>query len=265
MPCGYCGNVFTGETWLSGGAMGKEIKVSVILTSYNNPKYLMRAIKSVLAQTYENIELIIADDNSSDEEVYKIIRLYLDNPKVKYYNSQVAKENRLKTARYATQINTAVKYISTGTHLLYLADDDYYYPQMIEKMVEFVERTNHDVCFCAQHVRDVDDNIDGGGIDGRGVRWFQEVLIRGADKLDHNQVMTSRKAYDQVGGWEDAAWCWAGADAAFFDRLQRAGYMFYPIDFTEPLQAKMYRENSVQWNMANNLDPIGGQLANEQC
>ena len=243
--------------------MTHDIKVSVILTSFNNPKYLNRAIKSVLSQTYENIELIIADDKSSDLEVYKIISLYLDNPKVKYYNSQIAEEKRLKTARYATQINTAVKYISTGTHLLYLADDDYYYPQMIEKMVDYVARTGHDVCFCAQHIRDIDDNIDGGGVEGKGIRFFNQILTRGADKLDHNQVMTSRKAYDQVNGWEDAAWCWAGADAAFFDRLEKAGFLFYPIDFTEPLQTKMYRENSVQWNMANDLSPIGGQLINE--
>lgn len=240
-----------------------NIKVSIILTSYNNSKYLDRAIKSVLNQTYQNIELIIADDNSSDIEVYKIISLYLDNPKVKYYNSQVAEENRLKTARYATQINTAVKYISTGDYLLYLADDDYYYPEMVEKMIEYVVRTNCDICFCAQHIKDIDDNIDGGGINGRGVRFFNEPLKRGADKLDHNQVMTSRRAYDLVGGWEDAPWCWAGADAAFFDKLEKAGFLFYPIDFKQPLQVKMYREKSVQWNMANNLSPIGGEIKSE--
>lgn len=239
--------------------MKSDIKVSVILTSYNNPQFVERAIKSVLNQTYQNIELIIADDNSSDPEVINIISKYCSYENVICYNSLIAEENRLKTARYATQINTVGRHIATGDYFLYLADDDYYYPQMIEKMVDYVQKTGHDVVFCAQHIRDVDDNIDGGGVEGKGIRFFDQPLVRGADKLDHNQVMTSRKAFNKVGGWDDAEWCWPGADAAFFGRLQEAGYLFYPIDYTLPLHAKMYREKSVQWNMANNLNPIGGE------
>jgi glycosyltransferase involved in cell wall biosynthesis len=237
-------------------------KVSIVLTSYNNPKYLPRAIESVLNQTYDNFELIIADDNSSDKEVIDIIQGYVGHGKAIAFNSNIKEEDRLKTARYATQINTGVTHFCTGDYLMYLADDDYFYPTMLEKMMSYVDKTNHDVVFCAQHVKDIDDNIDGGGIDGRGVRFFNEPLLRGADKLDHNQVMTSRVAYDAVNGWNDEAWCWSGADAVFYDRLENAGYVFYPIDTSEPLQAKMYRENSVQWNMTNGLSPVGEEILN---
>jgi hypothetical protein len=131
---------------------------------------------------------------------------------------------------------------------------------MLKKMMSYVDKTSYDIVFCAQHIVDTSGNIDGGGIEGRGVRFFPEVLTRGADKLDHNQVMTSRKSFYDVGGWNDEPWCWSGADAAFYDRLEKAGYLFYPIDTNEPLQAKMYRENSIQWNMTNGLSPTG-----EQC
>ena len=236
-------------------------KVSIVLTSYNNPKYLPRAIESVLNQTYDNFELIIADDNSSNDAVWDVINSYSDE-RVISFNSKISDEERLLTARYATQINTGVTHFCTGDYLMYLADDDYFYPTMLEKMMSYVDKTNHDVVFCAQHVKDTDDNIDGGGIDGRGVRFFNEPLSRGADKLDHNQVMTSRVAYDAVNGWNDEAWCWSGADAVFYDRLENAGYVFYPIDTSEPLQAKMYRENSVQWNMTNGLSPVGEEILN---
>jgi len=237
-------------------------KVSVILTSYNNPKYLRRAIESVINQTYDNFELIIADDNSSHKEVIDIIQEYIAYKNVVAFNSNIKEEDRLKTARYATQINTGVRDVSTGEYLMYLADDDYFYPTMLEKMMSYVDKTNHDVVFCAQHVKDIDDNIDGGGIDGRGIRYFSEPLLRGADKLDHNQVMTSRAAYDAVDGWNDEEWCWPGADSVFYDRLEKAGYIFYPIDTAEPLQAKMYRENSIQWNMANGLNAVGNEIIN---
>ncbi len=237
-------------------------KVSVVLTSYNNAKYLTRAIESVINQTYDNFELIIADDNSSDQEVINIIEEYVSLDNVIAFNSNIKEEDRLKTARYATQINTGVRRFSNGEYLMYLADDDYFYPTMLEKMMSYVDRTGHDIVFCAQHVKDTNDNIDGGGIDGRGVRFFDEPLVRGADKLDHNQVMTSRASFDAVDGWNDEEWCWSGADSIFYDRLEKAGYTFYPIDTSEPLQAKMYRQNSVQWNMANGLTPVGNEDVN---
>lgn len=250
--------------FLNGEIKLNNKKVSIILTSYNNSKYLRRAIESCLNQTYSNFELIIADDNSSEKEVYNTISEYLSNEKVIFFNSNIKEEDRLKTARYATQINTAVRDYSSGQYLMYLADDDYFYPTMLEKMIRFIDQTGYEIVFCAQHVKDVDDNIDGGGINGRGVRFFSEPLTRGADKLDHNQVMTSRNSFDKVNGWNDEEWCWSGADAAFYDRLEKAGYIFYPIDTSEPLQAKMYREKSVQWNMTNGLTPVGGKKVSDE-
>jgi spore maturation protein CgeD len=231
-----------------------EKVVSVILTSYNKPVYLKRAIESVLSQTYKNFELIIADDNSPNQEVWEVINSYNDSRIIKF-NSYVKEKYRLLTARYATQINFAVRQFSSGELLTYLADDDFYYPEMLERMVNFINHKNVDVAFCAQHILDEDGNIDGGGIEGRGIRFFNEVLVRGADKLDHNQVMNTRSAYDRVDGWDDSPGAWSGADAYFFDRLENHGYKFYPIDYDKPLQAKMYRKNSVQWNMTNGLLP----------
>jgi len=230
--------------------------VSIILTSYNKPKFLKKAIDSVLGQTYKNLQLIIADDNSPDEEVWNVINSYTDS-RIVSFNSFVSDEDRHKTARYATQINTAVRAHSTSKYLCYLADDDFYYPEMIENMVEYAESSGHEVVFCAQHILDEDGNIDGGGVEGRGIRWFPEPLVRGADKLDHNQVMTTRKVFELVNGWEDDPGVWSGADAYFFDRIEKKQILFHPIDNNKPLQAKVYRTKSVQWNIANGLLATG--------
>jgi len=226
-----------------------NIKVSVILTSYNNSKYLKRAIDSVLNQTYDNFELILADDNSSDQDTLDIIKDYIGRDKVIYFNSNIEEDKRLLTARYATQINTAAYDYATGDYFCYLADDDFLYPNMLEEMVKFVEQTNHHVVFCKQDVVDIDGNVCG-------TRFFEEPLTSAANKTDHNQVMTSRESFSKVGGWDDSPSYWGGADAMFWGRLNHAGYIFYPLDNHEPLHAKMYRENSVQWNIANSLSPI---------
>lgn len=224
-------------------------KVSVIITSYNNPILLKRAIESVLNQTFKDYELIIADDNSSDKKVLEVISAYAANENVKFFNSNILEEDRLKTARYATQINTAVKKYAKGKYLLYLADDDFYYPQMIEKMVHFAEKNSYDVVYCKQDFVDVNGNV-------RDFRFPNRVLDCGMDCVDHNQVMTSRESYDKVNGWEDDPACWGGADGYFWQKLNSAGYLFYPIDTEEALQAKTYRENSVQWRISQGLSPI---------
>lgn len=224
-------------------------KVSIVLTSYNNPIFLERAIKSVLNQTFTDFQLIIADDNSSNKEVYSVISKYQNDKKVRYFNSNIREEDRLKTARYATQINTAVREFAVGKYLLYLADDDFYYPTMLEKMVDFAESNSYDVVYCKQDFVDIDGNV-------RAFRFPNQILNRGMDAVDHNQVMTSRESFDKVNGWEDDPGCWGGADGYFWQKLNDAGYLFYPIDTEEPLQAKTYREQSVQWRISQGLLPI---------
>jgi spore maturation protein CgeD len=225
-----------------------SVKFSVILTSYNKPEYLDRAISSVVNQSYDNWQLIVADDNSSKREVYSVIAKYQNDKRVRYFNSRIKEEDRLKTARYATQINSAVKELSTGDYICYLADDDYYYPLMLEKFSNSIDTYKRDIFYCCQEVVDTSGNKCG-------LRFPNEILDDGMDILDHNQVVTSRACFDSVNGWDDSPGCWGGADGFFWRKLGHAGYKFYPIDYTDPLQAKMYREKSVQWNIANNLDP----------
>jgi glycosyltransferase involved in cell wall biosynthesis len=224
-------------------------KISVILTTYNNAKYSRRAIESVLSQTYNNFELIIADDNSSDPEMLATLEEFKEQEKITFFNSFIQKEDRLKTARYATQINTAVRQYSTGDYLSYLADDDFFYPEMLERICDSINKDPKDIYYCCQEVVDTSGNKCG-------VRFPDKILDDGMDVLDHNQVITSRKAFDSVGGWDDDPGCWGGADGYFWRRLANAGYKFYPIEHKEPLQAKMYREGSVQWNIANGLGPL---------
>ena len=50
----------------------KDIKVSVLIANYNNEKYLTECIDSIKKQTYQNIEIIIHDDSSSDNSIKRI-------------------------------------------------------------------------------------------------------------------------------------------------------------------------------------------------
>jgi glycosyltransferase involved in cell wall biosynthesis len=50
----------------------KDIKVSVLIANYNNEKYLNECIDSIKKQTYQNVEIIIHDDSSSDNSIKRI-------------------------------------------------------------------------------------------------------------------------------------------------------------------------------------------------
>lgn len=101
--------------------------VSIIIPVYNRQKYIGEAIKSVLAQTYKNYEIIVVDDGSSDD-VKNALKPYMS--KIKY----VYQENRgLAAAR-----NTGIKH-SQGKYLAFLDDDDLFEPLKLETQVQILE------------------------------------------------------------------------------------------------------------------------------
>ena len=53
----------------------KNILVSILVNNYNNQKFLKKSINSCLAQTYKNIEIVVFDDNSTDNSK-KIIQQF---------------------------------------------------------------------------------------------------------------------------------------------------------------------------------------------
>ena len=55
----------------------KEPLVSIIVITYNSSKYVLETLESAKAQTYENIELIISDDGSTDDTI-KICKNWLE-------------------------------------------------------------------------------------------------------------------------------------------------------------------------------------------
>lgn len=106
--------------------------VSVIIPTYKRPCYLERAINSVLGQTYENIEIIVVDDNNPDTDGRKmtveIMKIFDNNIKVKYI--QHDKNRNGSAAR-----NTGARH-SRGEYLAFLDDDDIFMCNKISSQVE---------------------------------------------------------------------------------------------------------------------------------
>ena len=113
----------------------KEL-VSVIIPTYGGGEYLKRAVDSVLAQTYDNLEVIVVDDNGlgtpNQNTTQSVMSEYEGNERVRYVCHDVNKNG--SAAR-----NTGVRE-STGKYIALLDDDDEYVNTKIEKLVECIER-----------------------------------------------------------------------------------------------------------------------------
>jgi glycosyltransferase involved in cell wall biosynthesis len=105
-------------------------KVSVVIVNYNYAKYLDERIQSFLNQTYQDFELIIIDNGSTDNST-EIIDKYAKDPKVsvKYYP-----ENDLPFKRWNDAIDT-----TQGEYLMIAASDDSCHPCLLERLVEKLE------------------------------------------------------------------------------------------------------------------------------
>jgi len=115
------------------GTMGDSSPlVSVIITTYNRPDKLNVAIKSVIAQTYKNIELIVVDD-SSDYDVSETIKDFSDQVQL-YVNN----ENRGANWSRARGIS-----IARGKYVCFLDDDDIWIPTKVEEQVDIAEQSTH--------------------------------------------------------------------------------------------------------------------------
>lgn len=109
--------------------------VSIIMPNYNSAVFLEDTLKSVLAQTYNNWELLIVDDCSKDGSLRVIERFMKDEPRIKLFRLQ-------KNYGAAHARNVALRNVS-GEWVAFLDSDDLWYPQKLEKQLAFMAENGY--------------------------------------------------------------------------------------------------------------------------
>lgn len=165
--------------------------VSVIIPTYNRKERLIKCINSVLTQNYENIEIIIIDDHSSDgtvEQVKKIkdSRIILitneDN-----YGSNVSRNIGLKKA--------------SGDFIAFLDDDDVWYRNKLITQVEFLDKSEYGMVYSGYDIY-IDNKL------------FKSVIPAHHDQLDRvilgNNIIGSptplikKEILNLIGGYDES-------------------------------------------------------------
>ena len=112
--------------------------VSIIMPSYNTAPYIRETIQSVLDQTYQNWELIIVDDCSTDntDEVVASTK----DERIRYLKNE-------KNSGAAVSRNRALRE-AKGRWIAFLDSDDYWETNMLEVMIKKPEESDFDVEQC---------------------------------------------------------------------------------------------------------------------
>ncbi len=125
--------------------------VSVIIISKNRQTLLQEAIGSVLLQTYQDIELIVVDDDSADNTA-QIVQDIKSSVKIPIKYVRISNRNARHGLGYLR--NAAIK-LADGEYIACLDDDDIWYPQKLQKQLEFFsERPERQLIFSNALVKD---------------------------------------------------------------------------------------------------------------
>jgi teichuronic acid biosynthesis glycosyltransferase TuaG len=124
--------------------------ISVITPCYNSARYIAKTIESVLAQTYQNWEMIIVDDCSTDNSYQTAIAFAEKDKRIRVYRQE-------QNSGAALARNKAILE-SRGKYVAFLDSDDLWLPEKLEKQLRFMQKNNSDFSFT-----EYEHMIDNGG------------------------------------------------------------------------------------------------------
>lgn len=167
--------------------MSTVMKLSVILTSYNRDRLLRDAALSVLNQTCpKDFELLIMDDDSENPETHKVLDELDDDPRTAIHRMKLNGVPRFSRTGYAQNINLALQ-IACGELIMYLTCDDIFLPGALESCAaHFDAHPEHLVAYGVQKLARLHPDFSTTPL---GLRDEGPVVMNGANRLDHNQMM----------------------------------------------------------------------------
>lgn len=193
--------------------------VSVIVPVYNAEKFIREAMDSVRAQTYENWELLLVEDGSSDGSV-DVITGYI----AKTQETRIRLIRQPSNQGAARARNRGVRE-AVGRYIAYLDADDLWMPEKLEHELRFMEEKDAAFAFTGYEFADE----HGVGL-GKVVRVPETLVYRQA--LSNTTIFTTTVMFDTVRISKELLEMpeIKSEDTALWWRILRTGYIAYGLD-----------------------------------
>ena len=211
--------------------MNHDILVSVVLSTYNDQKYIRESIEAVLKQTYSNFEFIIWNDGSTDttEEIVKSFK----DERIKYFyheNTGLGKALALACKE------------AKGKYIARIDGDDICFPNRLEREVSYLE-SHPEVVLVSSSVIYIDEN---GEQLGRSYPWTWNRNIKHQCNIVHPAVMFRRDVYERTCGYQDIK---SAQDRVLWSKMAKYGRFSI---IKEPLIKYRWIETS----LSHVIDPL---------
>lgn len=200
-------------------------KVSVIIPTRNRAQMLKRAINSVLAQTYQDFEVIVVSDGSTDN-TDEVVSSYTD-PRIIYLKHR--KSRGASAAR-----NTGIR-ASRGKFIAFLDDDDEWVPRKLEVQVPVIEKSPPEIGLVYAWMEYFDESGDSIDIRSPKIKGdiFVEMLERQAISGCPTIIM-KKKVVNEVGFFDENLP--RGNDGDYWRRVCK----HYYVDFVPEVLVKVH-------------------------
>ncbi|NFA59972.1 glycosyltransferase [Clostridium sporogenes] len=156
----------------------KQLKISVIIVTYDRKKYLVRSLESILSQSFSNFELILVNNGSTDG-TYELCTNYAEkDSRIKVIN--IEKNHGASRGR-----NIGID-VASSEYITIVDDDDYCEKKMLEHLVNLASEYDSDISMCGSY-NDFSNKLEPYFI-------FDEVLI--LDKVKGLDELLKREKYN---------------------------------------------------------------------
>ena len=230
--------------------MEKQIKVSIILPTYNGGKYVINAVESVLFQSFSDWELIIINDGSNDDTESLLEKYIKKEPRIIYLKNE-------KKIGVQKTLNKGIKK-SKGEYIARIDDDDEWINKdKLKEQIEFLEKNNDYVLVGTNGVvvddrmnRIIDYNVPKTDFLIRKTILFKNSFIS-------SSVLIRKSVLQRIGGYCEEEYAKNVEDYNLWLRLGTLGKFF---NFDGVMTSYMMREGNIS---SNNKKDILLALAKE--
>lgn len=169
--------------------------ISVIMPTYNRAYVLNNAIDSVLGQTYDDWELIVVDDCSSDD-TGNVVRKYMQrDSRIKYIRQE---KNKGANACRNFGIKSA-----KGEYIALLDSDNVWYAHKLEKQIELLRNADDDIAVVYCREKKVDgENESNFPIDNFEAEDIKEILCQ-RNVIDSSTALIKKECFYKIGFFDE--------------------------------------------------------------
>lgn len=173
--------------------MSDKCTVSVIMLSFNREKWIERAIRSILNQTFIDFEFIIVDNGSSDNSKDIIERMQQTDERIRF---KMIEKSTIGRGR-----NIGLD-MARGDYITFVDDDDVAEPQMLEVLVKNMIKENADISLCGSYKVVDDEKLENCVFEDRMVMGPDEAVVTLLKRKKYNAAMPTKllrkELFDQI-------------------------------------------------------------------